>query len=196
MLSKILKNTNQYIFKSERLGFRNWNLADIEKLHEINSDKDVMAFFPSIPTKEQTTEFVSRMIKQFETKGYCYFAVDTLNENKFIGFIGLSEQIFEADFTPCVDIGWRIKKEFWNKGFATEGAKKCLVYAKEILKLQHVYAIAPKINVKSEKVMINIGMKKQTEFEHPMLFTMIFLEHVSYIKLININFPLLSESLK
>ena len=158
-----------YLFTSERLGFRNWNLSDLDKMQEINSDEKVMEFFPGIPTKEQTADFVERMKKQFEDKGFCYFAVDKLENNKFIGFIGLSEQTYNADFTPCVDIGWRIKSSEWNKGFASEGAKKCLEYALNELSLENIYSIAPKINIKSEHIMKKIGLKKQYEFEHPLL---------------------------
>jgi RimJ/RimL family protein N-acetyltransferase len=164
-----MNNKKKYIFTSARLGFRNWDFADIDKMHEINSDEKVMEFFPYIPTKEQTAEFVKRMKKQFEGKGFCYFAVDKLEDNEFIGFIGLSEQTYKADFTPCIDIGWRIKSSEWNKGFASEGAKKCLDYALNDLKLEKVYSIAPKINTKSEHIMIKIGLKKQYEFEHTLL---------------------------
>jgi len=164
-----MTNNIKYLFTSDRLGFRNWNLSDIDKMHEINSDEKVMEFFPTIPTKEQTTEFVERMIEQFKNKGFCYFAVDKLEDNEFIGFIGLSEQTFKADFTPCIDIGWRIKNSEWNKGFATEGAKKCLDYAINELNIKRIYAIAPKVNIKSQHIMIKMGMKKQSEFEHSLL---------------------------
>jgi RimJ/RimL family protein N-acetyltransferase len=164
-----MKEKEKYLFTSERLGFRNWRLGDIDKMHEINSDEKVMEFFPCIPTKEQTTEFIERMKKQFEDKGFCYFAVDKLEDNDFIGFIGLSEQTYDADFTPCIDIGWRIKSSEWNKGFATEGAKRCLSYALDNLKLEKIYSIAPKINIRSEHIMSKIGLKKQYEFEHPLL---------------------------
>lgn len=138
-------------------------------MHEINADENVMAFFPAIPTKEQTAQFIERMKQQFEDKGFCYFAVDKLEDHQFIGFIGLSEQTYPADFTPCIDIGWRIKSSEWNKGFATEGAKKCLNYAFNTLKIIEIYAVAPKINIKSERIMTKIGLKKQYEFEHPLL---------------------------
>ncbi len=164
-----MKNTKKHIFTSERLGFRNWNLTDIDKMHEINSDEKVMEFFPKILTKKQTNEFIERMKTQFQDKGFCYFAVDKLEDNEFIGFIGLSEQTYEAEFTPCVDIGWRIKSSEWNKGYASEGAKKCLEYALSNLKIENIFSIAPKINTKSEHIMTKIGMKKQFEFEHSLL---------------------------
>jgi RimJ/RimL family protein N-acetyltransferase len=164
-----MNDTKKHIFTSERLGYRNWNLTDIDKMHEINSDVKVMEFFPSIPSKEQTTEFIERMQNQFQDKGFCYFAVDKLEDNEFIGFIRLSEQTYKADFTPCIDIGWRIKSSEWNKGFASEGAKKCLEYALNDLKVKKIYSIAPKINTKSEHIMTKIGLKKQYEFEHSLL---------------------------
>ena len=158
-----------YLFKSDRLGFRNWLSTDIVKLAAINSDKEVMAFFPSTRTLSETESFIKRMQKQYAEKGYCYFAIDKLDNGEFIGFIGLSEQNYEADFTPCIDIGWRLAKSEWNKGFATEGAKKCLDFAFETLQLDKVYAIALVANTKSEQVMKKIGMRKVKFFDHPQL---------------------------
>lgn len=160
---------HKYIFTSERLGFRNWKSEDAESLFEINSDKRVMEFFPNVATKEETIDFIERMKTQFQNKGFCYFAVDKLENNEFIGFIGISEQTYDSQFTPCVDIGWRLKFSEWNKGFATEGAKRCLDFALNNLKIETIYSIAPKINLKSELIMTKIGLQKQYEFEHPLL---------------------------
>lgn len=159
----------KYLFTSQRLGFRNWDTADIDAMVAINADVKVMEHFPSVLTKEQTADFISRMQKQFKEKGFCYFAVDILEGNIFIGFIGLSEPLFEADFTPCVDIGWRLSSAVWQHGFATEGAKRCLQYAFSTLKIAAVYAIAPIVNVKFEQVMRKIGMFKVCNFDHPLL---------------------------
>jgi|APTNR8051073442_1049403.scaffolds.fasta_scaffold05936_3 RimJ/RimL family protein N-acetyltransferase len=164
-----MANHKSYLFTSARLGFRNWLATDLEEMAAINADKAVMEFFPSLTTKEETANFIHRMQKQLADKGFCYFAVETLENHEFIGFIGLSEQTFEAPFTPCVDIGWRLSKKAWNKGFATEGAARCLEFAFQDLDLQKVVAVAPKINIRSERVMEKIGMKKLGEFEHPLL---------------------------
>ena len=158
-----------YLFKSRRLGFRNWLESDTEKLAAINADEEVMAFFPSTRTWQETKNFISGMQRQYGEKGYCYFAIDKLEDDTFIGFIGLSEQNYEADFTPCIDIGWRLAKIAWNKGYATEGAKRCLEYGLEKLKINKIYSIAPVINTKSEQVMKKIGMRKVKTFNHPQL---------------------------
>jgi RimJ/RimL family protein N-acetyltransferase len=165
----ILKLMKNYLFKSDRLGFRNWHKNDLENLAAINADMAVMEFFPSTRTHVETKSFIERMQKQYTEKGYCYFAVDTLADDTFIGFIGLSEQNFEANFTPCIDIGWRLARTTWNKGYATEGAKKCLEYGFEKLHLNEIYSIAPVANTKSQRVMMKIGMRKVATFDHPQL---------------------------
>jgi len=159
----------EYLFTSERLGFRNWQEADIPLLAEMNSDPVVMEFFPALQDHQQTIQFVRRMQKQYEEKGYCYFAVDRLDHNECIGFIGLCDQDYKADFTPCVDIGWRLKQTAWHNGYATEGAKRCMDYGLRELHLKKIYAVAPKVNTRSEHIMKSIGMHKVCEFNHPAL---------------------------
>lgn len=158
-----------YIFTSERLGFRNWIKEDIPKMAALNADPKVMEFFPALVTEKQTAQFVEVKQKQFIENGYCYFSVEILENKEFIGFIGFSIQKFEADFMPCIDIGWRLAQKYWGKGFATEGAKRCLRFASEDLKIKKVISMASKVNVNSENVMLKIGMKKVKNFIHPNL---------------------------
>lgn len=160
-----------YLFTSERLGFRNWKTSDIDKMAEINANKQVMEFFPSTQTAEQTALFIERMQQLLARTGFCYFAVDALEDGKLIGFIGMAEQTFDAAFTPCIDIGWRLHPDVWGKGYATECAKACLEYAFHTLKLKKVYAMAPAINQKSIAVMQKIGMHYVTNFMHPLLLS-------------------------
>jgi RimJ/RimL family protein N-acetyltransferase len=158
-----------YVFKSARLGFRNWIASDIPLMVEISGDAEVMMHFPAVATPKQTKEFIERMQVMFSEKGYCYFAVDHLNDNTLIGFIGLYDQDYEVEFAPCIDIGWRLAKKYWGKGFATEGAKRCLAYAFKELGLANIKATAPLVNKGSISVMEKIGMAKQLQFKHPKL---------------------------
>ncbi|UZO79610.1 GNAT family N-acetyltransferase [Aquimarina sp. ERC-38] len=159
----------KYLFKSKRLGFRNWTNKDKLRMSEINSDPQVMEFFPGTLSKEQTEGFIDRMKKQYVKSGFCYFAVDKLENSEFIGFIGISEQNFKADFTPCVDIGWRLAPKEWGKGYATEGARKCLDFAFKTIGLKSINSICPEINHKSKRVIEKLGMKKVQTFKHPLL---------------------------
>jgi RimJ/RimL family protein N-acetyltransferase/2-polyprenyl-3-methyl-5-hydroxy-6-metoxy-1,4-benzoquinol methylase len=159
----------KYLFKSARLGFRNWIDSDIPLMTKISADPQVMKNFPSVATPTQTAEFIQRMQIMFAENGFCYFAVDSLDDNSFIGFIGLSHQDYDVEFTPCIDIGWRLSQKYWGKGFATEGAKRCLEYAFEDLGIENIKSTAPLVNLVSIKVMEKIGMKKQIQFKHPKL---------------------------
>ena len=158
-----------YLFTSLRLGFRRWQPSDVVSMAAINADKEVMEYFPDVQTFEQTQAFVVRMQQQQEERGYCYFAVDELASGAFIGFIGLSQQTYASEFTPCIDIGWRLARQSWGMGYATEGAKRCLKYAKEDLELKEIFAIAPIVNRRSEYIMQRIGLTKLGEFIHPLL---------------------------
>ena len=159
-----MSTSTSYIFKTARLGFRNWQDADIKPMTAINLDPEVMEYFSNTQDEAFTTAAIGRIRNEYETKGHCYFAVDLLSTGELIGFIGLHEQTFEADFTPCIDIGWRLKKAVWNQGLATEGARACLHYAFQQLKCSKVYSITPKINLRSERIMQKIGMKKEKNF--------------------------------
>lgn len=178
-------NTEKYLFKSSRLGFRNWENRDLVRLSEINRDRDVMRFFPKIYTPEETASFIQRMQKQLTARGYCYFAVDLIQDQKFIGFIGLSYQEYEASFTPCVDIGWRLSKQSWNRGFATEGARACLTYGFNILGLSEIYSVAPEVNLASIRVMEKIGMTLDKKLNHPLLKDHPILEKCVLYKITN-----------
>jgi RimJ/RimL family protein N-acetyltransferase len=158
-----------YLFKSSRLGFRNWVEEDLQELASMNCDPEVMRYFPQIYTVEESRQFLLRMQSHFNMHGYNYFAVDLLSSNNFVGFIGLCYQDYAAPFTPCVDIGWRLKRSAWGRGFATEGAIANLHFAYDELKLTSIFSIASMINTKSEKIMQKIGMEKQLIFDHPKL---------------------------
>lgn len=156
-----------YIIKTPRLGLRNWQPSDLEPFAEMNSDEAVMEYFPKTLSKEESLDLYNRLKEHFEKHGYTYFAAETISDKKFIGFIGLAYQTYEAHFTPCVDIGWRLRREAWGKGYATEGAKACLDFGFNKIKLEEIYSVTPLPNLKSVNVMKKIGMKKVGEFGHP-----------------------------
>lgn len=164
-----IKLKKDYIFKSERLGFRNWTENDLTEFGKINADLEVMEHFPKPLTEKETAEFIDRLKKHYTKNGFNYFATEILESGELIGFIGLAFQDYKTDFTPAVDIGWRLKKSAWGKGYATEGAKKCLQFAFNELNLEKIISTCTEKNSKSENVMKKIGMEKIGEFKHPKL---------------------------
>ena len=100
-----------------------------------------MRHFPKPLTTAESKDFLERLIKHQETHGHSYFLVELLETGEFIGFIGLAYQDYDVPFLPAVDIGWRLKTTAWGKGFATEGAKRCLEFAFNDLDLEEIVCL-------------------------------------------------------
>lgn len=156
-----------YIFESERLGFREWTLDDLDFFAKMNSKDSVMKYFPSKASREESEIFLKRIILHFDNHGYGLYATEIKDTGELIGFIGFQIATFYARFTPCVEIGWRLDDQFWNEGYATEGAKAVLKYGFDYLNLQRIYSFTSKINKPSISVMEKIGLKYQENFNHP-----------------------------
>ena len=115
------------------------------------------------------TALLDRNQKELTSLGYGLFAIEVKSTNEFIGFTGLHEATFEAEFTPCIEIGWRLKRSAWNQGFATEAALGVLAFAKGITAINEIYSFTATCNKPSEKVMRKIHLTKIADFEHPAL---------------------------
>ena len=158
------------IIETDRLILRLWKSEDLPLFTEMNKDSRVMRYFPAILTDEQTESFYNRIQSEFERNGWGLYAVELKSNGTFIGYVGLHEIGFDADFTPGVEIGWRLATDFHNQGLATEAAKEVLKLARQN-GLQRLYSFTTKQNAPSERVMQKIGMTKVGEFEHPNLST-------------------------
>ncbi|SRR6266496_2829557 len=157
----------KYKIQTERLGLRKWIDTDFIPFAEMNKDSQVMEYFTRILTDEETNELIKRINRHFDKYGFGLFAVEKLATKEFIGFTGFMVPTFESFFTPCIEIGWRIKKQHWGNGYATEAAKACLYYGFKTLQFDKIYSFTSAANLKSEKVMQKIGMVKAGEFDHP-----------------------------
>lgn len=127
-----------------------------------------MRFFPDVLSASETEAFYDRIREEFNKNGWGLFAVELKDGGTFIGYVGLHEIGFEADFTPGIEIGWRLSADYHNRGYATEAAHAVLDFAKSI-GIRRLYSFTAKINLPSERVMQKIGMMKSGEFGHPSL---------------------------
>ena len=158
---------NEYIFKSQRLGFRNWRNEDLEEFAKLNSDKQVMEHFPKAFSEKEVELFIDKLKGHFDKNGFTYYATEILETKEFIGMVGLALQDYKSIFTPAIDIGWRLKRSAWGKGYATEGANRCLEYGFNKLAINRIISICTVSNKKSENVMRKIGMTFIGHFNHP-----------------------------
>jgi RimJ/RimL family protein N-acetyltransferase len=155
--------------ETPRLFLRAWRESDREPFFRINSDQLVMRYFPACLTREESDAGFDRIQAHFDFHGFGLYAVELRHTQKFIGFIGLNVPAFEAPFTPCEEIGWRLAAAHWNRGLATEGAREVLRYAFNVLKLPEIVSFTVPANLPSRRVMEKLGMTRNPaeDFDHP-----------------------------
>lgn len=159
------------VIETERLILRTWKEEDVQKYYEINLDEKVIEFLLGSLTIEQSKAFIEGANKQFEERGYTLFAAELKETGELLGFIGLNYTDFKSEFTPCVEIGWRLSSKCWGQGLAPEGAIACLKFAFEECKLGEIISFTFVGNENSVRVMEKIGMNRVVggDFAHPKL---------------------------
>ncbi len=156
---------------SERLVLRPWRESDLAPFAALNADPEVMAHFPKRLTLDETAAMMARMQAALAERGFGWWAVEARDVAPFIGFVGLSVPSFEGHFTPCVEVGWRLARDFWGRGYATEGAREALRFGFLDLGLEEIVAFTTTTNTRSQAVMQRLGMAYDPadDFDHPAL---------------------------
>jgi RimJ/RimL family protein N-acetyltransferase len=163
------------LLTTERLILRQWQESDGDAFARLNADPVVMEHFPRCLTREESDAALTRTQKAIGERGWGFWAVEVRGGPPFIGFVGLSKPGFQAHFTslqaPCVEIGWRLLREHWGKGYVSEAATECLRFGFEKLTLQEIVAFTVPLNQRSRAVMKRIGMSRDPsdDFDHPNL---------------------------
>ena len=164
-----MDRSSSYILSTERLGLRRWIASDLQPFVRMNRDPAVMRFFPRPYTAEESAVMIRQMETFFDKHGYGIYALELRETGEFLGYTGLAVPSFESWFTPCVEIGWRLRQEAWGKGYATEAALACIDHAFQTLGLGELFSFTSVLNKPSEKVMQRIGMTRLGDFAHPRL---------------------------
>jgi RimJ/RimL family protein N-acetyltransferase len=159
------------VLTTQRLALRSWYAGDVEPFLALSSDPEVMRHFPRPITREEAVGFVERHRGAIEAGRPGLFALARLEDRRFLGFVGLAVPSFEAAFTPCVEIGWRLARDAWGHGFATEAALAALEHGFTTLGLEEIVSFTAVPNEPSQAVMRRIGMHRDPgdDFDHPAL---------------------------
>lgn len=157
--------------RTRRLVLRPWRDSDLEPFAALNADPEVMEHFPQILSRHQSDAAARRIQSHLEARGFGLWAVEIPEVACFAGFIGLAVPGFEAHFTPCVEIGWRLARVHWGRGYATEGAQEALRFGFAELGLAEIVAYTAPANRRSRAVMERLGLHRdpRDDFEHPFL---------------------------
>jgi RimJ/RimL family protein N-acetyltransferase len=155
--------------ETDRLLLRTWQPEDREPFARLNADPEVMEHMITPLTREQSDNFVDRIEEHFAEHGFGVWAVEVPGVSPFVGFVGLMVPAFDAHFTPAVEIGWRLARDAWGQGYASEGARAALHEAFTTVGLDEVVSFTVPANLRSSRVMERIGMIRDPDedFDHP-----------------------------
>ena len=158
------------IIETPRLLLRNWQEDDRAFFHEINSDPEVMEFFPALRSREESDALMDRIVAMINEDNFGFYALQDKESGNVVGFTGLMKTDLEP-FMPkgVLEIGWRLAQRYWGKGYVTEAALASLAYAFDERGQDEVVSFAVHNNHRSTSVMQRIGMINDPErdFDHP-----------------------------
>lgn len=148
---------------------RGWRPADREPFAALNADPRVMEHFPALLRPAQTDALLERIEAGFARDGFGLWAVEVPGVADFVGFVGLAVPGFHAHFTPAVEVGWRLGREHWGRGYATEGAGAALDHGFDVADLDEIVSFTVPANTASRAVMERLGMTRDPadDFDHP-----------------------------
>jgi RimJ/RimL family protein N-acetyltransferase len=153
-----------------RLRLRAWQEADRGLFAAMNADPEVMAFFPALQSRAASDASIDSWQSQFASQGWSNWAVERLDDGRFIGYVGLTVPRRVLPFSPCVEIGWRLARPAWGHGFATEGGRAVLQVGFEQIGLQEVVSFTTLSNSRSRAVMERLGLHNASQdFDYPAL---------------------------
>jgi RimJ/RimL family protein N-acetyltransferase len=152
-----------------RLLLRRWRDEDRGPFATLNADPVVMEHFPTPLSREESDALVDRIEAGLAERGWGLWAVEVRESSAFIGFVGLNPATFDAPFTPAVEVGWRLSREHWGHGYATEAARAALEFGFVDLELDEIVSFTTHANTRSQRVMERLGMQRNPadDFDNP-----------------------------
>jgi RimJ/RimL family protein N-acetyltransferase len=155
--------------RTDRLMLRGWRHADRGPFAELNADPQVAEFLGGPLDRVGSNALVDRILVRWDSDGHGLWAVERVEDGRFLGFVGLAAPSFDAVFSPCVEVGWRLAREAWGRGYATEAAWAALRFGFVELDLDEIVSFTTVANVRSRAVMERLGMTRDPvdDFDHP-----------------------------
>ncbi len=149
--------------ETDRLILRPFQSEDLNAYAEICADPQVMRYFARPYTFREVENFLQQYATKWETGGYAFSAIIRKSDGLLLGSCGLSWIENEMIFTPCTEIGWRLRPDVWGRGYATEAAREWLKWGFEQRELKEIYAFTPVLNRPSQQVMQRLRMQRVPE---------------------------------
>ena len=184
---RVNESKNVPVLRTERLVLRPWRDEDLAPFAALNADPAVMDYLPATLSRAESDAFAARVRREMDERGFGLWAVEVPGVAPFVGFTGLAVPRFSAHFTgkrsaqrgrspsgvvqDCVEVGWRLAREHWGRGYAPEAARAALAHGFGALGLDEIVSFTAVANLRSRRVMEKLGMRHDPaeDFDHPSL---------------------------
>ena len=153
---------------TERLIMRGWQESDLAPWAAMNADPEVRRHVGPLLTFEQAAAWVLNYQDDLDRYGFGFWALEVRVSGEFIGFTGLGIVDGEMPVTG-IEIGWRLARPAWGRGYATEAALAATDYGFGVMRLPEIVAVTMARNLRSQAVMRRIGMTREPaeDFDDP-----------------------------
>jgi RimJ/RimL family protein N-acetyltransferase len=153
--------------RTERLLMRRWQESDRAPFAALNGDPQTLVYFPATLDRAASDALIERTEANFAALGYGLWALERADTGEFIGFTGLSPMADDVPGAGGVEIGWRLARTAWHRGYATEAARAARDVAFGGVGLAELWSMTAVLNEPSQAVMRRIGMTEVARFDHP-----------------------------
>ena len=158
------------MIESERLILRQWREADRAPFAALNADPQVMEHFPALQSSEESDAAIDRQMALIDADGAGFMALERRADAAFLGFVGVKPSPAGLPIAGAPEIGWRLARHAWGRGYASEAARAALAEA-FARGAARVVSFTATTNLRSQAVMARIGLHRTPEldFDHPAL---------------------------
>jgi len=159
----------EFRLETERLTLRDWRTEDVDDFLIVCSDPETMEFLGPVKDRQGVAELIEDL-QQRAQHGHTFWAVERKEDGRVIGFTGVIRGLV-PQIENELEIGWRIARDCWRRGYAYEAAAATLEWIWANRPGEPAIAITAVGNVRSRALMEKLGMTYQPErdFSHPKL---------------------------
>ena len=157
-----------FTLKTDRLVLRPWRKDDGDVFAKLNAAPDVMADLGGPLNRRASDAKLDRYRASFEQHGFSRFAIEE-KDGTFVGYAGVMPAAYDHPLAPHNQVGWRLVRRAWGKGYATEAARATLDDVFTRVGLDEVLAYTSIDNLRSQAVIERLGLRRDPMLDFDLL---------------------------
>ena len=159
-----MSSDNPLQLETERLVLRPFVMEDLDGIHAVLGDAEIMRYYPAPFTREQSRRWIEWNLGHYSDHGHGLWVLESKESGDVVGDCGLIPQT--VDGQREVEVGWHVRRDQQRQGLATEAARECIRYGFEDLGRTRLISLIRPENVPSRRVAEKLGMEVEKVVMH------------------------------